>query len=104
MALELRPEEIKAEFARRQKRQLLALLPLVVVLIACRLGMRDGSDLVFGIPFEVWKVGFLVMTVWSLRFQYKHWRCPACDHPFRRLLVRDCRKCGVWLVGRAPWP
>src|SRR5262245_3429649 len=96
-------QELQVEFARRQKRQLVALTPFLFLAVLFSAG-QGGPDSILGVSRDAWSALYLILIVWYARFQWRHWRCPACDHPFRYLLVRECRKCGIWLVGRAPWP
>lgn len=95
--------QIRAEFARLQKRQFLVFLANIPALLALLWIAKKLS-----LPVEAWEIAIVLLFVGNTVFGYKYWRCPACGERFttkflgirweRGLLVRTCRYCGVRLV------
>ena len=103
---EERLAELKAEFARLQKRLFLAFV--LIIAVGCAWAWCGEKNPVLGVPCKVWFVSFLLLLVCYNIYWYRKWRCPACGHPFTSrflgmeyrasLLVRTCGNCGVRLV------
>jgi hypothetical protein len=92
----------KTEFARRRKRQLLATIPLLVVVLAIAMGSGKSSNQLFGLPVTIWGPVAAAVFIGTFAFAFQNWRCPACN----KYLGKDwgprfCPKCGVALSGPA---
>lgn len=87
----------RESFAALRKRQLLATIPLVAVLVF--LGFSDQeTGASFGVPVVVWLPIAGLFVLGLVLFSLKNWRCPAC----RKYLGKGfgpkfCPKCGVAL-------
>ena len=89
----------KEEYSKRRKRQLLATLPIVLVMLAVSLGGRGRPDELFGLPAAVWGPLLAAVFVGALAFAFKNWRCPACNRSLgKNWALRFCPKCGVGLA------
>ena len=88
--------ELKAEFAKRRKRQLLATIPIVAVFVVAMV-LRGGGDVSFlGIPSSVVVGGVFALILGSIAFSLWNWRCPACNRYLGKGISPSfCSKCGV---------
>ncbi|HEV8577857.1 MAG TPA: hypothetical protein VGX68_02145 [Thermoanaerobaculia bacterium] len=85
------------KFAKRRKRQLLAVIPiLAVVVLRVVLLKKQPETPLFGLPTELVIgaaiaviLGFVAFTLWN-------WRCPACNRYLGKGISPSfCPKCGV---------
>ena len=69
---------------------------LVVMGVASRLErIERGQPTVFGIPRDLYAIGFGALVVIVLIATAVNWRCPACRKLLGFSVPRFCRKCGV---------
>jgi len=94
--------EFKRQFAVRRKRQLILVIPFVLIFIAS-IAARNGHGLeALGLPAEVYGGAVIVFAIGALLFSLRNWRCPACNRYLGRgINPRFCAKCGVGLSGDA---
>ncbi len=86
--------QIKEEFARRRKRQIV--LTLILVLLAFVWGFQRTGVIapIPGIPAEIFLLFFFILLIPANR----NWSCPACGRAFGRsggLNPSHCRYCQV---------
>jgi len=92
--------ELKAEFAKRRKRQLLATIPIVAVFVMAMV-LRGAGDVSFlGIPASVVARGVVggvfALVLGSIAFSLWNWRCPGCNRYLGKGISPSfCSKCGV---------
>ena len=91
-------EEFKADFARRKRNQIIAAVPVILLLVGFMLfedQLRAWTSSVS--PFVL--VGVAVaLFVAILGFSLRNWRCPACNgYLGRTTSMNHCPKCGVAL-------
>lgn len=88
--------ELRAEFAKRRKRQLLATLPIVAVFVLA-IYMRRGGDVSFlGLPYSVILGVVFALLLGTVAFSLWNWRCPACNRYLGKGISPSfCSKCGV---------
>lgn len=90
-------EEFRDDFAARRKRQLLATIPLLLVVVAVGL-VDQSSGQLLGVGVAIWGPVAFVCAVGFIVFTLKNWRCPACDRYLGKgIFPRFCAKCGVQL-------
>ena len=95
---ELQKVQFKESFARKQKRQIVVVFPVLAAFVAVILGQEPGSRSIYGIPVVAWVPIFAVLIVAALIFSSRNWRCPACDgYLGRGFHPTFCPKCGVQL-------
>jgi len=94
--LEQQITELKAEFARRRKRQFLVTIPLAAGVVLLRVFRDKEAGLIFGFPAStVMGVAFGVVLA-VVAFSLWNWRCPACNKYLGKGMSPDfCRKCGI---------
>ena len=91
-------QEFKEQYAALSRRQIIATVPFVVILIAAVIfgegdfiALSDFQETMLFIFFALGVVGMLI-------FSLKNWRCPACkSYLGRGLGPKFCSKCGVAL-------
>ena len=91
-------QEFKRQFKSRRARQLLLIVPVILLLFS-RFFLRDGrvTELT-GISADYLGIALLVVVAGILLFTVKNWRCPACNRYLGRTISpRFCQKCGVEL-------
>ena len=88
---EYQKARVREEFATRRKRQLIVMIPILLLLIGyVLLGERTENT---AYPFIL--IGVVLVT---LVFSFRNWRCPACDgYLGRGLNPKFCSKCGAQL-------
>jgi hypothetical protein len=92
-------QKVQQEFARRRKRQLIATVPTVILILPMLLA-RDSNKDFLGIPMEACLVGGLLAIGAALIFAFKNWRCPSCDKYLGKgISPKFCGGCGVKLAG-----
>ena len=88
----------KQEFAARRKRQLILVVPMLVIFIGFAVLNDERKGAVLGMPAGVLVPAFLVFVGAALVFSFRNWRCPACDKYLGKgMSLRFCPKCGVAL-------
>lgn len=99
--MEYSTEEIsrfKEEFGKKQRRQLLLIAPVFLILIVIVFFPAYGRDL--GLTPETIKWGFLCYAILAVGLSFYNWRCPACGKYLgRSLWIKYCSKCGAPLSG-----
>jgi integral membrane sensor domain MASE1 len=90
-------QEFRDDFAARRKRQLLATLPILLVVVALAMADQTSGQLLgFGVAF--WGPVAFVCILGFIVFTLKNWRCPACARYLGKgIFPRCCPKCGVQL-------
>jgi hypothetical protein len=91
-------QRIIREFARRQQRQLVLTLPVVILMAGAVVAAEKGSGLLFGVSFAVWAPLVVAALVGVVVFSLVNWRCPACrGYLGKGFSPRFCPRCGVQL-------
>lgn len=92
---ETQKQEHKRVFAERRRRQIILIVPLVLVVVAIRFA-KHGNFL--GLPESAAVAGFLLFIAGALAFSFYNWRCPACDaYLGKEISPNFCVKCGAEL-------
>jgi transposase len=89
-------EQFKATFALRRRRQMIAVVP--TVLLAVLIGTADGSSgtTLGGIPMSYALPVAFAGIVGVVLFAFKSWRCPACNRTLGKTMSPSfCARCGV---------
>ncbi len=89
-------EQFKATFALRRRRQLISIVP--TVLLAFFLGATDGrrGATFAGVPQSYVLCAALAGIAGLVLFSFRNWRCPACDRYLGRAMNPSfCSRCGV---------
>jgi hypothetical protein len=90
--------EVRAEFAKRKTRQILAVAPLVAAFVAARWCREHAAELVLGIPGCQWFYVACAAAAAGIVFSMLNWRCPACKGYLGRRISPDfCSHCGAAL-------
>jgi len=88
--------DYRPKFRALLRRQSVLVGALVVMGVASRLERIDrGQPTVFGVPRDVYAIGFGALVVIVLIGTAVNWRCPACRRLLGFSVPRFCRKCGV---------
>ena len=88
----------KDEFAARRKRQLLASLAVVPMLLIVFTADEKAGTALAGIPLAVVAPIAFLLIVGLLVFSFRNWRCPACEKYLGKGIgPAFCPKCGVAL-------
>lgn len=88
--------ELKAEFAKRRKRQLLATIPIVAVFVLAMVMRRGGEISFLGVPTSVILGVVFALVLGSIAFSLWNWRCPGCNRYLGKGISPSfCSKCGV---------
>ena len=91
-------EDIKAEFARRKRNQLLASVPLLSLILGSVFFEERLKSFASGLPPSLLIGVAAVLFVAILAFSLRNWRCPACNgYLGRSASMKHCPKCGVAL-------
>ncbi|MBP7274977.1 MAG: hypothetical protein KBA51_02105 [Kiritimatiellae bacterium] len=94
---EMNPEVI-AEFQRRRRRQLIAVVPIMGALFPLFMLDHAGPDGLFGIPTAVLGPVCIAIMIAGVVFSLINWRCPACKSYLGKAMhPRFCQKCGAQL-------
>lgn len=95
---EQQKEEFRQEFAKRRRRQMMLVIPIIGLLalkIFFKTGGRSGPLYDF-LSSDIPLVILMVFIIGALAFSLKNWRCPACNaYLGRGASPRFCPKCGV---------
>ena len=91
-------QEFKNEFAARRRKQLIATIPFVILIILFAT-INENTGLVLGsIPISIFIPIFIIVVIGLLVFSIKNWRCPACNKYLGKAFNPSfCSKCGVGL-------
>jgi len=90
--------QFREQFAARRKRQLIATIPAVAVMLAIALLGEDADPPVSGVSMSIIIGVALVAVISLLIFSLRNWRYPACDGYIGRVLnPKICSKCGAEL-------
>jgi hypothetical protein len=95
--MQMLPErQIVEEFRARRKRQLIVLLPALLVFIAIRAAEQPSAYLGISTTTVV-LTGLAILTGFAI-FSWRNWRCPSCDRYLGRWInPASCSKCGARL-------
>ena len=92
------PEDIKADFARRKRNQLIATVPLMLLIFGFVFFEEELKSSVLDVPPFVLVGVAVALVVALLAFSLRNWRCPACNGYLGRSTgMNHCPKCGVAL-------
>ena len=92
-----RDPNVVEEFKRRQKRQLVVTLPLVVLVFAI-LVLGDRGISLGGVSCSAIARPAFVVLIGLILFSLQNWRCPACNGYLGKVISpRFCSKCGAAL-------
>ncbi len=89
-------EQFKSTFALRRRRQMIAIVP--TVLLAVLIGATDESSgtTLGGIPISYLLPVALAGIAGILLFSFKNWRCPACSRYLGKTMSPSfCARCGA---------
>jgi hypothetical protein len=87
--------DVVAEFRRRRRRQLLAVIPALVMLFMYFWANERRTPDVVGIPRDMFEGIALLSLPPLLLFTVSNWRCPSCNEYVRGFNPHQCPKCGV---------
>ena len=88
--------EFKTEFAKRRRRQLLVLIPVVACIVLVRVFSKNEGALIFGLPASVVTGAAFAVILAILAFSLWNWRCPACNkYLVKGISPSFCSKCGA---------
>lgn len=95
--IEQQLHDLRSEFAKRRRRQLLALIPVAAVVAVFFTANEKTGTSPLG-PIAVVMPLALAVLVGVVIFSFANWRCPACKKYLGRSLnPRFCSDCGVEL-------
>ena len=87
------PERIRAEFAKRQGRQAVAVAAAMLLIIVFALLYARPGWLGPNARGAIFPAQFVVIAAF-VGFTYQNWRCPACNrHLGGDLFRRTCARC-----------
>jgi hypothetical protein len=90
-------QEFRSEFAKRRKRQWIALIPILAV-FALFVTMDETTGTTPIGPVAVVLPLAFVIIIGVLAFSFTNWRCPACNKYLGKgISPKFCPKCGVQL-------
>jgi hypothetical protein len=90
--------EFKAEFAKRRRRQLLAAIPIVAIIVLRVVLDKEAEASFLGQSGGLVIGGALVVILGTIAFSLWNWRCPACNKYLGKgISPAFCAKCGVAL-------
>ena len=88
----------KEAYAIRHRRQILLVVPVVVLMVAMIVGNDKRTGTVFGIPLASFGPVFILFIIGARLFSLKNWRCPACNRYLGKVWnPRHCPACGIAL-------
>jgi hypothetical protein len=92
------PVQVKWEFRRKCRIQLLMGIVLAPAAIAGWHAYRNHQDEVAGISMEIFGPLFLLAVLVAFGVSFWNWRCPACEgYLGYALLPKACQRCGAEL-------
>ena len=91
--------EIKRDFARRRRNQLLLTIIFIPLIFPVLLYTRHLAGTIYGLSGQVAAPIFLALVVGAGIFSYLNWRCPGCSKYLGRTFfsLRRCPHCDVEL-------
>ena len=98
---DLTKSEIKSRYAIRRRRQFVATIPLLIVLVSILIFLRvTGTEESDWLPPAIWRPIALLVLLWLLGFSLFNWRCPRCNAWLGWLgrfsfNLKHCSNCGV---------
>ena len=98
--MEIRPldQKIVQQFRTIRKRQILAAIPVVLLLLIMIFVEDDPEASFVGIPRNILEIATVVVTVGVVYFSLLNWRCPSCKgYLGKSINPKFCSKCGVQL-------
>src|SRR5687768_1729826 len=96
MPTQLTPQQVKEEFARRKRTQLLV-LPVLAVGALCMFALLT-PDAAEGGPFRQIGIAGMVLMIGAVAFALFLCACPACGAYLRKTFnPRFCARCGAAL-------
>ena len=89
--------EIIEEFKRKRTRQIMAVGPIILALIAL-FSVEGNPAGIFGLPPNTVLTISFALIISVLIFSLLNWRCPACNKYLGKAInPKFCAKCGVQL-------
>lgn len=90
--------EVKIEFKKRKKRQLLIAIPLIPSIFLIAFMGEIQTEIIQGVSNLHLIIGAGVLIVLGLIFSLINWRCPSCKtYLGKRFNPKFCASCGVEL-------
>lgn len=90
--------EIKQEFRKRKIRQILLIIPFVVIVFLIVLNSNSENQLLEGMSNEHLLLTNFVYVVLGFIFTLINWRCPHCKRfPGKDINPKFCAMCGAEL-------
>lgn len=87
--------EIKAEFKKKRKRQIMAVGPIILAFIAI-MSVENNPTGIFGLAPRTIMLAAFVVIISVLVFSFTNWRCPSCNRYLGKAInPKFCSKCGV---------
>jgi hypothetical protein len=91
-----RNAEIRREFARRRRNQLVLVLPVLVAIFI--MTAVEDSQAAYGIPTALLMPAAFVIIIGAVAWSLYNWRCPSCSRYLGRWInPRFCVRCGAQL-------
>jgi hypothetical protein len=91
-------EKVVAEFRRRERRQLLAIIPLLLAIVLTKVAHDHTGGTVLGVPAWILYLVATAFVAGAVLFALLNWRCPACNRYLGRGAPRGhCPRCGARL-------
>ena len=90
--------EIKRRYAIRRRRQKVATLPVLVVLVLILIWLRlMGTEAEESLPPAFGRAICVLVLLWLIGFSLFNWRCPRCNAFLGKWSFQHCSNCGVEL-------
>ena len=94
----LTADEIKAEFAVRRRRQLLLLIPVILMFVLAFLVGTGKLPVPIDPDSATPKIVLFLIVAACVGYSWVNWRCPACNgYLGRGIEPKHCRNCGAAL-------
>jgi hypothetical protein len=86
----------RSSFVAKRRRQIIAAVPVVILMIGLAIAAEGESNTVFGAPISTLVPTMILFVIGIVIFSFRNWRCPACDKYLGKAMSpRFCSKCGV---------